>query len=48
MQPRQKSFLNRGLAESVKPMTALGAVSGIRKIEAIIEHSLWTANAKTE
>jgi hypothetical protein len=29
-------------------MTTLGAVSGIRKIEAIIEHSHRTAHAKTE
>ncbi len=39
MQPGQKPSLNRGLTKSVKPMRALGAVWGIRKIEAItIEH----------
>jgi hypothetical protein len=37
LQPGQKSSLNPGLAESAKPKRALGAVSGIRKIEAIIE-----------
>jgi hypothetical protein len=48
MQPGQKPSLNLGLTESVKPMRALGAVSGIRKIDATIEHYLSTANAKKE
>jgi hypothetical protein len=47
MQPGKKSFLNRGLVESVTPMGVLGAVPGIRKVEASIEDSRRSANTKT-